>query len=96
MTYRGSAPSSLRTAIALAGSGEILDPNEFQGRLGAATLVDLFAGLDWPKWNIEAFVTNLFDKRDDISRQTACASCTRVLVVPGRPRTIGIRAGMKF
>ena len=96
VTYRGSAPSSLRTAIQLTGSGDILDPNDFQGRLGAATLVDLFAGLDWPKWNIEAFVTNLFDKRDDISRQTACASCTRALVVPGRPRTIGIRAGMKF
>ena len=96
ITYRGSAPSSLRTAIQLTGSGEILDPNDFQGRLNSATLVDLFAGLDWPRWNIEAFVTNLFDVRDDISRQTACASCTRALVVPGRPRTIGLRAGMKF
>ncbi len=35
--------------------------------------------------------TNLFDKRIDISRTTACGSCTRALVVPGRPRTIGIR-----
>jgi outer membrane receptor protein involved in Fe transport len=96
VTYRGSAPSSLRTAIALVGTGEIVDPNVFQGRLGSATLVDLFAGLDWPRWNAELFVTNLFDKRDDISRQTACASCTRALVVPGRPRTIGIRTGMKF
>jgi outer membrane receptor protein involved in Fe transport len=86
----------LRTAIALVGTGEIVDPNVFQGRLGSATLVDLFAGLDWPRWNAELFVTNLFDKRDDISRQTACASCTRALVVPGRPRTIGIRTGMKF
>jgi len=98
ITYRGSAPSSLRTLIELvpAGSGNFQNPNEFQGRLHAATLVDLFAGLDWPKWNIEAFVTNLFDKRIDISRQTACGSCTRAQVVPGRPRTIGIRAGMKF
>ena len=96
VTYRGSAPSSLRTAIALAGTGQIVDPNVFQGRLRSATLVDLFAGLDWPSWNIEAFVTNLFDKRDDLSRQTACASCTRVEVVPGRPRTIGVRAGVKF
>ena len=53
-------------------------------------------GLDWQKWNIEAFATNLFDKRIDISRQTACGSCTRALVVPGRPRTFGLRAGMKF
>ena len=96
VTYRGSAPSSLRTAIALNGTGEVVNPNVFQGDLQAATLVDLFAGFDWPKYNLEAFVTNLFDKRDDISRQTACASCTRALVVPGRPRTIGIRAGMKF
>ena len=98
ITYRGSAPSSLRTLIELvpAGSGNFQNPNEFQGRLHAATLVDLFAGLDWPKWNIEAFVTNVFDKRIDISRQTACGSCTRAQVVPGRPRTIGLRAGMKF
>ena len=96
VTYRGSAPSSLRTAIQLVGTGDIVDPNVFQGRLGSATLVDVFAGLDWPKWNVEAFVTNLFDKRDDLSRQTACASCTRAMVVPGRPRTIGVRAGVKF
>jgi outer membrane receptor protein involved in Fe transport len=96
ITHRGSAPSSLRTAIALIGTGEIVNPNEFQGRLHSATLVDLFAGLDWPRWNIELFGTNIFDKRIDISRQTACGSCTRALVVPGRPRTIGVRAGMKF
>jgi len=98
VTYRGSAPSSLRTLIELvpAGSGNFQNPNEFQGKLHSATLVDLFTGLDWPRWNIEAFVTNLFDKRDDLSRQTACGSCTRALVVPGRPRTIGIRTGLKF
>ena len=96
VTYRGSAPSSLRTDIALVGSGEHVDPNDFQGRLHAATLVDLFAGLDFPAWNIEAFVENLFDKRIDLSRQTACGSCTRAQVVPGRPRTIGVRAGYKF
>ena len=96
VTYRGSAPSSLRTDIALVGTGEHVDPNVFQGRLHAATLVDLFAGLDWPTFNLEAYVENLFDKRIDLSRQTACGSCTRALVVPGRPRTIGIRAGMKF
>ena len=96
VTYRGSAPTSLRTDIALVGTGEHVDPNEFQGRLHAATLVDLFAGLDFPRWNIEGFVENLFDKRIDLSRQTACGSCTRALVVPGRPRTIGLRAGYKF
>jgi outer membrane receptor protein involved in Fe transport len=110
VTYQGSAPSSIRTQIALVGpdaqavcadAGALLpnglcDPNKFQGRLSSATLVDLFAGLDWPKWSLEAFATNLFDKRNELSRFTACGSCTRALVVPGRPRTIGIRAGVKF
>jgi outer membrane receptor protein involved in Fe transport len=98
VTYRGSAPSSLRTLIELvpAGSGNFQNPNEFQGRLHSATLVDLFTGLDWPTWSLELFGTNIFDKRIDISRQTACGSCTRALVVPGRPRTIGLRAGLKF
>jgi iron complex outermembrane recepter protein len=74
----------------------LCNPNIFQGKLHAATLVDLFAGLDFPRWNIEAFATNVFDKRNELSRFTACGSCTRALVVPGRPRTIGIRAGVKF
>ncbi|MGZ2411543.1 iron complex outermembrane recepter protein [Sphingomonas sp. F9_3S_D5_B_2] len=96
VTYRGSAPSSLRTSIALVGTGEHVNPNVFQGYLRSSTLFDAFAGLDFERWNVEAFVTNLFDKRDDLSRTTACGSCTRVLVVPGRPRMIGIRTGVKF
>ena len=110
VSYQGSAPSSLRTQIALVGpdatsfcaaSGALTplglcNPNVFQGKLRAATLVDVFAGLDWPSFSVEAFATNVFDKRNDLSRFTACGSCTRALVVPGRPRTIGIRAGYKF
>ena len=96
VSYQSSAPSSIRTLIALVGTGELVNPNVFQGRLRSATLVDLFAGLDFPRWNVEIFGTNIFDKRNDLSRFTACGSCTRALVVPGRPRTIGIRAGMKF
>jgi outer membrane receptor protein involved in Fe transport len=112
VTYQGSAPSSLRTQIALVGnpadvltfcaaSGALLPnglcaPNIFQGKIRAATLVDLFAGLDWPSWNLEVFATNVFDKRNDLSRFTACGSCTRALVVPGRPRTLGVRVGYKF
>ena len=42
------------------------------------------------------FVTNLFDSTDELSRGINCGSCTRTLIVPGRPRTIGIRAGLKF
>jgi len=110
VSYQSSAPSSIRTQTDLVGSNGVdvcaaagalnsaghCDPNVFQGKLRAATLVDFFAGLDWPRWNLELFATNIFDKRNDISRFTACGSCTRALVVPGRPRTIGIRAGAKF
>jgi iron complex outermembrane receptor protein len=110
VSYQGSAPSSIRTQVQLVGpdatafcaaagaltpSG-LCDPNIYQGKLRAATLVDLFAGLDWPKYSLEVFGTNIFDKRNDLSRFTACGSCTRALVVPGRPRTIGLRAGFKF
>ena len=74
----------------------VCDPNLWLGRVRSSTVVDLFAGLDWPKWNIEAFVTNVFDSRDELTRGVNCGSCTRTLIVPGRPRTIGLRAGMKF
>jgi outer membrane receptor protein involved in Fe transport len=66
------------------------------GKIRSSAVVDLFAGLDWPKWNVEAYVTNVFDSTDELSRGTNCGSCTRTLIVPGRPRTIGLRAGMKF
>jgi outer membrane receptor protein involved in Fe transport len=110
INYQGSAPSSIRSQIVLLGSDAaavcaaagalnssgFCDPNVYQGKIRASTTVDLFAGLDWPKYSLELFATNVFDDRDELSRFTACGSCTRALVVVGRPRTIGIRAGMKF
>jgi outer membrane receptor protein involved in Fe transport len=112
VNYQGSAPSSIRSQIQLSGdqtdvtafcaaAGALTplgycNPNIFQGKIRASTTVDLFAGLDWPKYSIEIFGTNVFDDRNELSRFTACGSCTRALVVVGRPRTIGVRAGMKF
>jgi outer membrane receptor protein involved in Fe transport len=62
--------------------------------------VDLFAGYDWRNMSFELFATNVFDKRNLLSRFIICGSfCSTdqfVHNVPGRPRTIGIRAGMKF
>ena len=72
------------------------NPNIFQGKFTPPRLVDLFAGLDWQKYSLELFATNVFDERNELSRFTACGSCTRALVVSGRPRTIGLRAGVKF
>ncbi len=98
VTYRGSAPSSLRTLIELvpAGSGNFQNPNEFQGRLHAATLVDLFAGWTGRNGTSRRSRRTCSTSASTSAAQTACGSCTRALVVPGRPRTIGLRAGMKF
>lgn len=100
IAYQSSAPAALRQQVTLVGPAEyppvIVNPNGFLGPIRSSTLVDGFAGLDWPRWSIEAFVTNIFDERNDLSRFTNCGSCTQVRVVPGRPRTIGVRAGVKF
>ncbi len=75
-----------------------IDPvqNELIGRLKASTLVDLFAGYSWRNYNIELFGSNIFDERNELSRFVVCSICTQVKIVPGRPRTIGLRAGVKF
>jgi outer membrane receptor protein involved in Fe transport len=105
VAYQSSAPASLRTLTALSGVGldctTILgfascNPNLWLGKIRGAALFDVFTGLDWPKYSLELYATNLFDKRNDLSRGVNCGSCTRTLIVPGRPRTIGIRAGIKF
>jgi len=96
LTYQGSARASLRALQLQSGTFALVDPNSYLGRIRSSTVVDLFAGLDWPKWNIEAFATNVFDSTNELSRGVTCGSCTRTLIVPGRPRTIGLRAGMKF
>ena len=96
VAYQGSAPASLRTDIQLVGTGEHVNPRNFEGKLHAFTLVDFAAGIDWQRFNVEAFVQNVFDERNELSRTVQCGSCTRAYVVPGQPRTIGLRGGIKF
>ncbi|MES2001497.1 MAG: TonB-dependent receptor [Pseudomonadota bacterium] len=96
LAHQGSAPASLRQAVVQVGTFQIVNPNDYLGKIRSSTSVDLFAGLDWPRWNIEAFATNLLNSRNEISRFVNCGSCFRTLVVPGTPRTIGVRAGIKF
>ena len=85
IVHQGSARSALRVA-----------DNEQTGTLHAYTLVDLFAGYDWSKYSVELFATNVFDKRNELSRGVSCSICTNVHIVPGRPRTFGLRLGTKF
>jgi outer membrane receptor protein involved in Fe transport len=89
VVHQGSAPSGLKT-----------EDQALTGNLPAYTLVDLFAGYDWARYSVELFGTNIFDKRNQLSRFLSCGLCganfNQTHIVPGRPRTIGIRAGMKF
>ena len=98
LAYQGSAPSTLRTQIQLVpyGEGVYANPRDYLGKLRSYALVDLAGGIDWRRYSIELYVSNLFDKRNDLSRFVQCGSCTRALVVPGTPRTIGLRVGTKF
>ena len=90
LTHQGSASADIRQNV----GGT--NPNDFLGRIKSATLVDLFAGFDWRKYSVELFATNVFDDRNELSRFVVCSVCTATKIVPGRPRTIGMRFGTKF
>jgi outer membrane receptor protein involved in Fe transport len=92
VAYQGSASVDIRQDA----DGSGTNPNSYLGRLRASTLVDLFAGYDWGRYNFELFGSNIFDKRNELARFVACSICTRTYILPGRPRTFGIRAGVKF
>jgi outer membrane receptor protein involved in Fe transport len=66
------------------------------GKIKASTLVDLFLGYDWGRYSAEVFASNLFDERNQLSRFVVCSICDQVKIVPGRPRTIGLRVGAHF
>ncbi len=92
IAYRGSAPVDLRQDI----DGGGLNPNDYLGRLHASTVFDTFFGYDWDRYTAELFVSNLFDDRDEAARFVACSICTQTKILPGRPRTIGLRLGARF
>jgi len=91
LVHKGKASSALK-----------IDDNAITGNLPSSTLVDLFLGYDWNNMSVELFGTNVFDERNQLSRFTVCGLCgvppapNQTKIVPGRPRTLGIRAGMKF
>jgi outer membrane receptor protein involved in Fe transport len=85
VAYQGSAPSDIRPEDAA-----------MLGKIKSSTLVDLFVGYDWGRYSAELFATNVFDERNELSRLVVCSICTQVKIVPGRPRTIGLRLGAHF
>jgi iron complex outermembrane receptor protein len=94
LTHQSSATADIRRNIG--DDEDPINPNDFLGRIRASTLVDLFAGFDWQRYNFELFATNIFDQRNELSRLVVCSVCTATKIVPGRPRTIGFRIGAKF
>jgi outer membrane receptor protein involved in Fe transport len=74
----------------------VANPNDFLGRIKSSTLVDLYAGYDWSRYSIELYTSNIFDQRNELSRFVVCSICTSTKIVPGTPRTIGLRLGAKF
>ena len=97
IAHQGSAPATLRTLISIVGAPPTLqDPNDWLGKVKASTVVDLSAGIDWSRWSAELYAANLFDEDVELTRGVACGSCMRTLIVPGQPRTIGLRLGAKF
>ncbi len=92
IAYQGSASADIRRDV----DGSGTNPNDYLGRIKSSTLVDLFAGYDWQKYRVELFATNIFDERNELSRFVVCSICTQTKIVPGRPRTIGLRLGASF
>ena len=68
------------------------------GMQPAYGLFDLSAGIQRNGMNLQLLVTNVTDKRAQISRFEACTVgiCNTPYVIPQQPRTIGIRFGQKF
>jgi outer membrane receptor protein involved in Fe transport len=69
LSYQGSAAADLRQDV----DGDGTNPNDFLGRIKSSTIVDLFAGYGWRKYNVQLFVTNLFDERNELSRFVVCS-----------------------
>jgi iron complex outermembrane recepter protein len=85
-SYQSSAPSEVR-----AGPAAII------GELPEFATVNLAFGMEWEKFNLELFASNVFDERGQVSRFLQCGQCgQRPYVVSIMPRTIGVRLGVDF
>jgi outer membrane receptor protein involved in Fe transport len=91
LAHQSSASADLRQDI-----GDGVNPNNFLGRIKSSTLVDLYTGFDWSRYSIELYASNIFDQRNELTRFVVCSICTSTKIVPGTPRTIGLRLGAKF
>ncbi len=88
-THQSSALSDLRVNLPTA-----LGPIPY---LHQYTTFDAAFGFDWSKFSVEAYVTNVFDERAEVSTGVQCGVCyQRPYYYYLPPRTIGLRMGYKF
>jgi iron complex outermembrane receptor protein len=68
------------------------------GMQPAYGLFDLSGGLDQHGTTIQLLITNVFDRRAELSRFEQCTVtiCNQPYIVPAQPRTIGLKFGQKF
>ena len=97
LAYQSSASSDIRVKVYEVFSGNVINPAAILGELPGFATVNLALGSNWDRFSIEAFVSNVFDERGQLSRFQTCGSCgQRPYIVPSQPRTIGLRVGTEF
>jgi len=84
-THQSSAASDIRLA-----------EEATLGRLKPYNTGDITFGMEWSKFSVELFASNVWDERAQLGRFVECGSCTRTYIVTNTPRTLGARFGAKF
>jgi hypothetical protein len=75
-----------------------VDQNNILGNTPAYALIDLSGGASLGSSTLQFVVTNVMDRRAQLSRFTAISPQfdNQVYVIPSQPRTFTIRFGQKF
>ena len=69
------------------------------GKNSAFTTFDFTTGVEQDNWSIELFINNAFDERNELGRYAECTPSVcgnEPYILPGQPRTIGLKFGQKF
>jgi len=86
MVYADDATSDLRLPFATG-----------IGKLPSYVTADFAAGIDFGRFNAEAFIRNAFDSRAQKSRNIPCGQCLdRPYAFVTTPQTIGLRVGFEY
>ena len=99
-TVAGWAPFGQASMVYQAETAPLLrvDYTQVLGMQPAYALVDLAAGAEHEGLSIQLFVTNVADRRAELTRFTSISPVNdnQVYVIPSQPRTIAIRLAQRF